>query len=347
MELVSNGIPEIYPWTLSTETALSSELGFCRGACPYFGGKSPYWYGWSPRPSLDQLRRFPLHMLERAADPKFWDRAIELLNVVKVDQCGDQRYGKFQAGLSASLETVTAVVPTAKTSEPASFSVTTTGSTCTAPFTRFSVPGPLTNIIRSQRQKAHLDIATGAPLDLVLNCPVTRLKCDVKGRTVNTIETGGGSLVLPNNKTKIILCAGVSEATRDSPGLGLQELILLKAIPNATLLLNSFDRASKTVGKCITGHFVTNICCRIPIKACRAWQETDTQKAISKSLGIATHYIAGSSPLNKGQYHVQITAFYSPHPEDEYEEIICRSPNYNQKPTLLQLRGSEDYVLLC
>ncbi len=102
-----------------------------------------------------------------------------------------------------------------------------------------------------------------------------------------------------------------------------------------------------TVGKCITGHFVTNICCRIPIKACVAWRGTGTQERLPRSLGIAAHYIAGRSFIDEGQYHVQMTAFYSPHPEDEYGEIIRGCPSYGQRPTLSQLKDSESHIILC
>lgn len=155
-------------------------------------------------------------MLESVADPKFWRRAIELLNVTRMDQHDDPLFGELKYALAVSLKTVLANVPTTKVSEPASFSVARAGSISTVAFTRFSVPGPLMSIIRSQRQKSNLETATGNTLDLVLNCPVTRLKCSQNEGVVDIIETEKGSLTLPGSKTKLILCAGVSEAARYS-----------------------------------------------------------------------------------------------------------------------------------
>jgi hypothetical protein len=68
-------------------------------------------------------------------------------------------------------------------------------------------------------------------------------------------------------------------------------------------------------GSRVSGHFLTHIAARFPIKP------SDQGKLKLKShLEIGAHYLAGKDPNSHLQYHVQITAIHSPHPETDAED---------------------------
>jgi len=115
--------------------------------------------------------------------------------------------------------------------------------------------------------------------------------------------------------------------------------VLIKAFPNATLLLNSFPECRRTVGKRITGHFLTHIAARVPIDKFDKWHEA------TKSLQIGAHYLAGEHPETKKQYHVQVTAIHSPNPETDTDDAARECPDYAAAATFAQLKGSEKHVV--
>lgn len=115
-------------------------------------------------------------------------------------------------------------------------------------------------------------------------------------------------------------------------------------MPNATLLLNSFDQAQDTVGKRVTGHFLTHIAARAHKSVFGDWEDprSGDQKG---SLELGAHYVAGKH-RNGLQYHIQITAIHSPSPDNDAEDAARECPDYAAAATYDQLIGSEEYVVL-
>jgi len=115
-------------------------------------------------------------------------------------------------------------------------------------------------------------------------------------------------------------------------------LMMEQAFPNATLLLNSIPGAGETVGKRLTGHFLTHIAARVPISAFGNLPP-------NADLEIAAHYVAGKHPETGRQYHVQITAIHSPNPDKDAEDLARECPDYAAAATYDQLVGSEKHIV--
>ncbi|KAI8243580.1 hypothetical protein K4K55_007849 [Colletotrichum sp. SAR 10_96] len=314
--MVLGGPSETFPWTLSRKTFETKELKFCHGSCPFFGGRSTFWSAWSPRPTLDLMRDFPETMKKTAEQEEFWKKAKELLNVTSADQIDDGVFGSLQTAIDSILKDSVGKIPTADYVESAPLAVGKRSPTSRLRFNKFSVPGPLLGILEQQRQLAKANM--GAPLEIVVDCAVKSMAKGDDDNFVRVVETSKGTLSWTGNKTRIILCAG--------------------AIPNATMLLNSFESCRDTVGKRLTGHYVTHISARCPVKNVKGWKKEDTLK-------IAAAYLAGKDPKTGLQYHVSVTALNSPNPKDDAEDAARECPDYAAAATLDQLTGSEDYVV--
>ncbi|KAK1980397.1 FAD/NAD(P)-binding domain-containing protein [Colletotrichum cereale] len=316
-KMVLGGPSETFPWTLSRKTFETKELGFCHGSCPFFGGRSTFWSAWSPRPTLDLLRDFPEAMKKTAGQEKFWKEVKELLNVTPADQIDDGVFGSLQTAIDSILKDSVTKIPTADYVEPAPLAVGRRSPTSRLRFKKYSVPGSLLGILEQQRQLAKTN--KGAPLEIMVDCTVKSMVRSDDDDFVRVVETSKGTLSWTGNKTKIILCAG--------------------AIPNATMLLNSFESCRDTFGRRLTGHYVTHISARCPVKNIRGWEKEDTPK-------IAAAYLAGKDPKSGLQYHVSIKALNSPNPKDDAEDTARECPDYAAAATLDQLTGSGDHVVL-
>ncbi|CAG1969750.1 hypothetical protein QX201_006322 [Fusarium graminearum] len=315
-KMVLGGPSETFPWTLSRKTFETKELKFCHGSCPFFGGRSTFWSAWSPQPSPDLMRDFPETMIETAKQDKFWNDAKSLLNVTSAAEIKDGVFGTLQTAIDAILKTRVSKIPTADYAESAPLAVGRQSPTSRLRFNKFSVPGPLLAILERQRQLAKKD--EGAPLEIMVDCVAKTMTKGDDDNFVRVLETSKGTLSWTGNKTRIILCSG--------------------AIPNATMLLNSFEECRETVGKRLTGHFVTHISARCPVTNIKQWKKEDT-------LNMAAAYVAGKHPQNGLQYHVSVTAVNSPHPVHDVEDAARECPDYAAAATLDQLTDSEDYVV--
>jgi hypothetical protein len=255
-------------------------------------------------------------MTKTAAHEKFWKETKELLNVTSADQIDDGLFGSLQTAIDGILQDSVSKIPTADYAEPAPLAVGRRSPTSRLRFNKFSVPGPLLGIQEQQRQLAKA--GNGAPLEIMIDCVVKGMVKGDDDDFVRVVETNKGTLSWTGNKTKIILCAG--------------------AIPNATMLLNSFESCQDTVGKRLTGHYVTHISARCPAKNIKGWKKEETLK-------IAAAYLAGKDPTSGLQYHVSVTALNSPNPKDDAEDAARECPDYAAAATLDQLTGSEDHVV--
>ncbi|KAK3292351.1 uncharacterized protein B0H64DRAFT_347116 [Chaetomium fimeti] len=316
-KMVLGGPSETFPWTLSRKTYENKELRFCHGSCPFFGGRSTFWSAWSPQPSPELMRGFPDSMKKTAETGEFWKSAKKLLHVKLAGHIGDDVFGPLQKAVDKVLRHKLKHIPTADTVESAPLAVGAGSPTSRMRFNKFSVPGPLLALYEEQRKLT--EGGQGQPLQLALNCTVTGLAEGDDG-VVRAIETNRGTISWPENDTKIVLCAG--------------------AIPNATLLLNSFPSCRDTVGKRITGHFLTHIAARCPVDSLPDWDWGKSNK-----LQIAATYLAGRDRETKQQYHVQITAIHSPDPENDADDAARECPDYAAAATYEQLKGSEKHVV--
>lgn len=262
------------------------------------------------------MRDFPESMKETASHEQFWTEAKELLNVTPAAHINDGVFGSLQIAIDCILERSVSKIPTADYAESAPLAVGRRSPTSRLRLNKFSVPGPLLGILERQRQLAKTN--HGAPLEIMVECAAKSMAKGDDDDFVRVVETSKGTLSWTGNKTRIILCAG--------------------AIPNATMLLNSFEGCRDTVGKRLTGHFVTHISARCPVKNIKGWKKEDT-------LQMAAAYVAGRDPKSGLQYHVSVTALNSPNPQDDAEDAARECPDYAAAATLDQLIDSEDYVV--
>ncbi|KAF5855028.1 hypothetical protein ETB97_010270 [Aspergillus alliaceus] len=314
-KLVLGGPSETFPWTLSRKTFQTKELVYCHGSCPFFGGRSTFWSAWCPQPPSDLMREFPRSMIETTTHPIFWELAEKLLHVTSASDIDDTIFANLQFAIDKNLQMNLDKIPSADSAESAKLAVGRGSPTSTLRFSKWSVPGPLLALVETQRKLAGNE--EGAPLEVMLNCTVNKMNLDSDG-TVRFVDTNRGLLSWVDDKTKIILCGG--------------------AIPNATLLLNSFERARKTVGRRLTGHFLTHIVARCPIKNVPGFNASD-------KLEIGASYLAGKDVKTKRQYHSQITAIYSPNPKNDADDAARECPDYAAAATYAQLKGSENHVV--
>jgi hypothetical protein len=199
------GDSETYPWTLS-EATHQSQLGFCHGYYPFFGGRSLFWSGWCPQPPLEALRGYSEHMLKAAAEPKFWSRAREVLNVISTLEIQDEAFGQLGQQLNNKLKYPLSEVPSLAASEPAMLAGGHRHKKAKTGFSKFCAAESLLTLVDQQRHKAAY--GTGSQLDIGLNCTIQRVV--MHGEDVIGLETNRGFIELNGRRTKLVLCAGVS-----------------------------------------------------------------------------------------------------------------------------------------
>ena len=285
------------------------------------------------------MRKFPDQMIQATEDPVFWPEAKRLLNVTSAADIDDTIFAGLQTEIDKRLKMPLPHVPSATQSYPAQLSVGRRSPTSTLRFNKFSVPGPLLGIYEKQRKKAQDD--SGSRLDIMLNCIVEKLTADDDG-VVRAVKTSRGTISWQGDNTKVILCAGVSILSLPSLSRAYR---MHQAFPAATILLNSFPSCAGTVGKRVTGHFLTHIVARVPISDFGRWSLHVAKSHQFSRLEIAAHYLAGMHPKTKQQYHVQITAIHSPDPEQDAEDAARECPDYAAAATADQLKDSTKHVV--
>ncbi|RPA97982.1 FAD/NAD(P)-binding domain-containing protein [Choiromyces venosus 120613-1] len=331
---VLGGRSETFPWRLSEETFQAAEIdslkfNYLHGYCPFFGGRSTVWSSWCPRPPIELFRGYPETLINALSVDQNWKDAKELLGVIPAHDIQDGVFDKMQNDIDKRMEAIANEgikkhIPSADYSESAGLAVAPRFRRTTLRHNKFSVPGPLLRVLEGQRLKTRKDATgrrQGHPLEIALNCVVQRLGTPRRG--VRSIETSRGALSFTGDKTKIILCAG--------------------AVPNATLVLNSFKPRSpadppglsKTAGSRLTGHFLTHVTARFPKKAL----------GDPTTLQIGAHYLAGKDPCGL-QYHIQISAIHSPEPTEEGDEIARLSPDFAAAATVEQLADSTEHIVI-
>lgn len=83
---------------------------------------------------------------------------------------------------------------------------------------------------------------------------------------------------------------------------------------------------------------------RIPASAFSLQDSSFTKR---KEWGLAAGVIAGRDHLTGQQYHIQLSAFYCPHYEGKYHEILADLPRYGTVPVEAHLQGLGHDVIIC
>jgi hypothetical protein len=268
------------------------------------------------------MRGFPETMIETASHEEFWTDAENLLHVTPTDKLDDPIFGKLQNDIDARLVAGVQAgkVKDADFAQSARLAVGTITSLHRNVFNKFSTPGPLLKIYERQADRA--DKQTGKPLMIATDVIVERFEVDMEdqNRPVNILHTSRGALCFPSGKTNVILATG--------------------AIPATTIVMNSLgDVQHGRAGSRLSGHFLTHIVARFPITK-------SEEDGLRDHLEIGASYVAGRDPKTQHQYHIQVTAIHSPHPETDAEDAGRLCPDYAAAATKDQLRGSEHYVVL-
>ena len=99
---------EFRPWIISDETIQNEYVKNVHGQIPLFGGRSTYWSGWSPTPSIKELVGWAKD-LTTPLQETYFGLAREFLNVVeaieiKAFENNTRLYGDFQSCLKERLD---------------------------------------------------------------------------------------------------------------------------------------------------------------------------------------------------------------------------------------------------
>jgi len=258
-------------------------------------------------------------MLDTASKEEFWKDASELLHVTATDKLDDPIFAGLQDQIDKRLIAGVKRIAGADFAESARLAVGMTTSLSKTAFNKFSTPGPLLKIYERQRHLA--DQKKGNPLMIATDVVVERFEVDPESANLNAniLHTSRGALCFPRSKTNIILAMG--------------------AIPPTTLLMNSIGDAQKDrAGTRLSGHFLTHVAARFPIIG-------DTTQ-YKDHLEIGASYVAGRDSKTGHQYHIQVTAIHSPHPETDAEDAGRLCPDYAAAATEAQLANSQGYIVL-
>ncbi|KAJ7548529.1 hypothetical protein O6H91_07G015200 [Diphasiastrum complanatum] len=314
------GLSETFPWTLSRHTVEGKFINWQHGMVPFFGGRSTLWSAWCPRPTQEEMRRWPKETIEAAE--KYFPHAEQLLNVVPADQLDKDRnlaprpggrpiYATLQQKLTQMLSNNLKQIDSATRVMPAPLAVGSFPPNG-IDFEKFAVPGPLLSLLVKQRQLE--EEGKGAPLKVVTNCVVNRIV--QQDGTATALETSRG--VVNIGDANVILAMGT--------------------LPPTTLVLNSFPEIVKNAGKRFTSHFISSVVARVP--------RVDYQfSAALGELELAAIYLAGQNPQSKLQYHVQLTALSDRNPEANAAIAARNMPDVVATASMEQLLTSKDHVV--
>lgn len=208
-KMVLGGPSETFPWTLSRKTFEDKHLKYCHGSCPFFGGRSCFWSAWSPQPDVDEMRGFTEEMIAITEEPNFWEDAKALLNVTSATDIDDTIFAGLQLQIDARLKDPKSHVPSATKSFSAPLSVGRASPTSTLRFNKFSTPGVMLQEFDKRRKEHAKDPDSYGKFKIMLNCVVEGFDHDDDG-VVRVIDTSRGKISWQDDRTKVILCAGVS-----------------------------------------------------------------------------------------------------------------------------------------
>jgi choline dehydrogenase-like flavoprotein len=315
---------EAFPWTVATADSGHSraERWWLHGMVPFFGGRSILWSGWCPRPTKEEMVHWPPQVV--AAAQRHFCEAEAMLNVVPANRIqahlisardpflakSGPLYGTLQLSLQEMLSENLDQVPSATRCMPAPMSVGA-GMSRGLDFLKFSVPGPLLDLVHNQAALAKMK--AGSPLRIVTDCVATRI-LQQRGRAV-ALETTRG--VINVGDAKLVLAMGT--------------------LPSTTLVLNSLPMVFRA-GSRFTAHFVTLLVARVP----------RSDFSFAAELGdpeLAALYMSGASATTGMQFHVQLSVLYDRHPEIHMQRVAPYVPDADATASPAQLAGSQEHLV--
>lgn len=277
------------------------------------------------------MRGYPESMLKTSEEPIFWEKARRLLHVTPADKIQDGIFSTLQTKIDRVLQENLSQILSARSAEPAPLAVGKTTPTSTLLFNKFAIQGPLLTLQNKQSQL--VKIGKGSSLLIATDVAVESFLTDAENdNTVNVLKTSRGNLCFPDGKTNIILANS--------------------AIPAATVLLNSLDSMKTRVGHRLSGQILAQTTARFPIDPERFPELGRCSKGdactgnCGYNLQMSANYIAGVDEETQLQYHIQVTAIYSPHPKWDIVDAGRESADYAASVTLEQLEGSENCIIL-
>jgi len=310
---------ETFPWTVDARTHSGSDghATWCRGALPFFGGRSTIWSTWCPRPTDLEMDGWPDVM--KASAKKEFAASEALLNVQKADAidkshchktmeiiqntCKRPVYRYLQDAVQSALRSGNSegAIPGIYRVDPAPMaSQSDTG----VDFEKFGVPGPFLELLQNH---PNLHIATNVTVRRII-------RNDILATSLNTSRG-----ILPLGNAKLVLAMG--------------------CLPPTTLIQSSFPELPN-IGKRFSGHFQGSITARIKKEA------LDTDNKFGK-LEVGAFYVAGLADKDyKKQYHIQLTALYDENPEGNYLRAFRYMPDVVAMATREQTETSVGYVVL-
>lgn len=288
---------------------------------PFFGGRSTLWSAWCPRPSLDdkdgEVKDWPASVIEVMKSEGFFDRAEKLLNVVpseKLDKDAPEQhriFAKLQSHVfelmkNDKVANVTRVIPAPlAVGSPEDFRLD---------FCKFSVIGNFLSLVRADMDAVAQNTKKERQLRIATDCVVTKIVR--QDGTATALETSRG--VLPLGKAKVILAMG--------------------CMPAATLLLNSFPEKLPSRLP-FSAHFISAIVARIPRKVIFGGDVK------LNSLELGAIYVAGLSPTNKRQFHIQMSVISDQQPDKNAATAQRYMPDVIATASPQQLSTSQEHVV--
>ena len=311
---------EIFPWTLTEETANGEYIKYQHGMVPFFGGRSVWWSSWCPRPTAEEFVGWPSEVIQSANN--HMDSAESLLNVKPVSSLrlhvgtgrdvGDMSpvYDVLQNHLTAWIVDNLWEVPALTRAEAAPLAVGIPELTG-IDFKKFATTGPFINLVQEQKDNGREE-----SLRIVNNCRVEQIS---QNEEEKELKTSRGDLKV--GKAKLVLATGT--------------------IPQATLIANSFPNVPN-VGKHLSAHFISAIVARISVKDLGYGQLHDFE--------LGAVYVAGIDGDYSKQFHIQLSAFHDKDPSAHARYTYEYAPDVLATASKAQLKDSEDsvvFVLAC
>ncbi|ORU95107.1 MAG: hypothetical protein A6F71_10615 [Cycloclasticus sp. symbiont of Poecilosclerida sp. M] len=115
-------VSETFPWSVTDETHNGEHIKWNHGVNHFFGGRSSFWSGWSPEPTVEEMEGWPTEVKDNLKT--YFPLAKKLLNIYPVDEIskfdcekvreeGDKApvSGPLQRVIHEQLETASSNVP--------------------------------------------------------------------------------------------------------------------------------------------------------------------------------------------------------------------------------------------
>ena len=314
-----------FHWKTSERMHNGQYIKWQNGMNNIFGGKSPFWRGWCPQPTREELHGWPESVKDTIEE--YFPEAKKLLNVTYANEIDASEekccvFGELQNVLE---ERIKSCKPAAiQRVDPASLALKS-DTPRRGRVQKLSVAEPLLNwlVARNEQPKEEDN-----PLEIKLGCLVEKI-----------VHQNGKAVALQTNKGKFDL--------RDA------KLILAMGVfPPTTLMLNSFPSFKQLAGigtRC-SAHFRTSLVARIPLRSVVHSQDVydSLMKKISQRPEVAAFYIPGTNPDSKRQFHIQLSAVLDATPDKE--KTMRHYPDVIPVPSKEQLSSSKEpphIIFLC